>query len=134
MKALVCGGRDYRDRDHVFRTLDALHARHVISLVIHGACGWDADDERTFTRPIRGADGLADAWAQSRGVRVERVPAHWTTLGGVAGPRRNGVMVTMKPNMVVVFPGDRGTRNARSQAERAGLTIVDATDSTREVA
>ena len=43
MKVLVCGGRDYADRDHLNNTLDYLHQQHNFTLLIQGAArGADA--------------------------------------------------------------------------------------------
>jgi hypothetical protein len=124
MKVVITGGRNYVGREHVFATLDAVHAENAITLLIHGACGWDADDPTTFERQLRGADGLADAWAASRDVPIERVPAAWTSLGGNAGPIRNGLMLDRQPEIVIAFPGDRGTRNCTSQARKRGIRIL----------
>lgn len=34
--AIVCGGRDYADRDALFATLDRLRAEHGIVAIAHG--------------------------------------------------------------------------------------------------
>ena len=45
MRVLVCGGRDYHDRDHIHNTLCILDARlGPITCVIHGAAT-GADEE-----------------------------------------------------------------------------------------
>lgn len=36
MKVIVCGGRDYQDRDAVWAALDKAHAQRPLSMVIHG--------------------------------------------------------------------------------------------------
>ena len=36
MKILICGGRDFNDRDRAFKELDAAHAELNITLVIEG--------------------------------------------------------------------------------------------------
>jgi len=123
---MVTGGRSYTNRQYVFETLDTIHLDYGITLLIHGACGWDADDPRTTEKPLRGADGLADEWALERRVEVERVPAHWSTLRAAAGPARNRVLIARKPNLVVAFPGGAGTRNALGLARRAKLRVWEA--------
>jgi len=35
-KIIVCGGRNYDDRDQLFRILDAAHLMNPIILLIHG--------------------------------------------------------------------------------------------------
>lgn len=126
MKIVVTGGRDYADRDHVFLVLDRLHTETPIAILIHGACGWDGDRPASFARELRGADGLADAWAIARAVPVERVPARWAN-GSKGGPLRNGLMLDRSPALVVAFPGDRGTRNCVNQARQRGIRVEKAT-------
>lgn len=104
---LVCGGRDFRDRDLLFRTLDDLH----ISCVVHGG----AD----------GADRLAGEWAIARKVPEVIVPAQWDGHGRAAGVIRNGWMLKFtKVEHVVAFPGGRGTLNMIQQSEKAGVLLT----------
>jgi hypothetical protein len=95
LRALVCGGRDFADRDLAFGCLDRFHATHPIKCVIHGAA--------------RGADTLGAEWATARGVPVEPYPADWKRHGRAAGPIRNAAMLANgKPAVVVAFPGGQG--------------------------
>jgi hypothetical protein len=48
MKVLVCGGRDYADRDHLNNILDYLHHQYNFTLLSQGAA--------------RGADRPAGVW------------------------------------------------------------------------
>jgi hypothetical protein len=125
---LVTGGRNYRNEQRVYAVLDKLHAELGIAEVIHGACGWDADRPETMHEDrLRGADALADAWARGRRVRVTRVPAHWTTLGGGGGPQRNAQMIAMAPDVVVAFPGGPGTNGMKWMARKAGINVQEIT-------
>ena len=111
MRVLVCGGRTYTDRDRVFRELDDLHAQQPITLVIHGEA--------------KGADRSAEAWAMSRGVARARFLADWARLGRAAGPLRNTQMIAEgKPDLVLAFPGKRGTADMTRRAFSAGLPVV----------
>lgn len=110
---LVCGGRQYDDRDRLFKVLDQQHARRHIGLVVHGA----AD----------GADSLAECWAKKRQVMYLGVPAPWALLGRSAGPRRNSYMLAKsKPDLVIAFPGGTGTLDMVSKAEKAGVAVLQA--------
>ena len=110
-RLLVCGGRDYTDRAHVFATLDRVHAKKPVALVIHGAA--------------RGADTLAGEWAEDRGIEVWRFVASWQKHGNAAGPIRNQAMLaTAKPEGVVAFPGGSGTADMVRRAEAAGVTVM----------
>lgn len=111
MKILVCGGRDYTDREAVFAAFDRVHAKQPITLLIHGAA--------------RGADALADDWARARGVPREPHPADWAKHGRSAGPRRNWRMLEAGPDGVVAFPGGRGTADMVRQARAAGVPVWD---------
>lgn len=95
MKVIVCGGRDYNDKDEVFNALDRAHAKKRITVVIHGGA--------------TGADSLAEQWCIERGVNYARVPAMWERQGNKAGPVRNAIMLTFEPHVLIAFPGGTGT-------------------------
>ncbi len=111
MKVLVCGGRDYSDRQRVFHTLDLLHKQTLVTMLIHG---W-----------ARGADSLAMCWAFERKVPCLSVPANWPLYQKRAGPTRNAEMLTYGPDLVVAFRGGSGTKNMRKQAQKAGVRVID---------
>jgi predicted Rossmann-fold nucleotide-binding protein len=109
-RVLVCGGRDYDDRAAVYSSLDSLHAEHGFTLLIAGGA--------------RGADTLAAQWAQDRGVPTQVYMAEWERFGREAGPIRNQRMLEEgTPDVVVAFPGGRGTTNMVAQARAAGLRV-----------
>lgn len=112
MRVLVCGGRDFHDRAAAFDALDRIDAETMIETVIHGQA--------------RGADSLADEWASDRVRWVQPFPADWQTFGRSAGPIRNRLMlVNGKPDLVVAFPGGRGTADMVRQARRAGIRVIE---------
>lgn len=119
---LVCGGRDYADRDRVFAVLDAVAARATIERLRHGACGLDEEDPIDVRR-MRGADRWAHEWALARGVTPDAVPARWKALGRRAGPERNGRMLVDGALGLVAFPGGAGTTDLSRRAEVAGLEV-----------
>jgi UDP-N-acetylmuramoylalanine-D-glutamate ligase len=114
MKILVCGGRDYHDWHHALITLNWIHdERGPISLVIHGGA--------------KGADALGQEWAKSKGIAVSAYYADWAKHGKAAGPLRNQRMVDeAKPDLVVAFPGGRGTADMVSRAKKAGISVIEA--------
>lgn len=112
LRVLVCGGRDYQDRTTVYRELDKLHLFHGIAAIITGA----AD----------GADSIADDWARKYGVQNHRFPAEWNRYGAAAGPIRNKRMLDEAyPDLIVAFPGGRGTANLMEQARRRGVRVLE---------
>jgi hypothetical protein len=129
---LVCGGRDFSDREMVFATLDLLNRRRgPFSVLLHGAA--------------RGADSFAEQWAERNpGVLVWSFAAAWADLShpdaliktrgkygqqydARAGLRRNQAMLDQgKPDLVVAFPGGRGTADMVRRAKLAGVKVVEA--------
>lgn len=112
MRVLVCGGRHYENRVRVYSVLDYIHKPTPITLLIHGA-GF-------------GTDILAGQWAAARGVKVYAIPALWDVYGKKAGPIRNQMMIDGgKPEMVVAFPGGRGTADMIARANRVpGIKVT----------
>lgn len=110
MRVLVTGGREYSDKLRVWEILDGVHLETPISLLIHGQA--------------TGADRLAGDWAAEHGVRVSASPADWKKYGRAAGPIRNREMLDENPNLVVAFPGGKGTANMVKVARAAGLHVV----------
>ena len=111
--ALVCGGRDLDVRDyvHVARVLDALHGAIAIGLVVHGGA--------------RGADRLAGRWAFARGIIARVFPADWSRHGKAAGMIRNRAMLEDgRPDVVVAFPGGRGTANMVALALKRSVPVL----------
>lgn len=111
MVVLVCGGRSFTDKAHVFAAMDRIHRVHRIHRVIHGGAS--------------GADNLAKWWASERRISCRAFPADWKQFHRAAGPIRNADMLTQgKPDLVVAFPGGKGTANMVQQAKNAGVPIV----------
>jgi hypothetical protein len=118
MRVLVCGGRDYNNRDHVFNTLTQIDAtRGPITCVIHGAA--------------TGADHEGMIWAQmmhESGRVIAHAPfaADWRAHEKAAGPIRNRRMLDEgKPDVVLAFPGGRGTADIVRQARAAGVEVIE---------
>lgn len=125
MKVLVCGGRDYDDEAAVWRALDAIDRKTRIDCVLHGACGWDAGDEDPDDEELRGADRWAHGWANARHRATETRAAFWRRDGRSAGPRRNAELLEARPDVVVAFPGGKGTADMIRRARKAGVRVVE---------
>ncbi len=110
MRVLVCGGRDFANWPSLMRHLDPLLIKFPDIFVISGAA--------------RGADKIAVEWAILNNVPFKEYPAHWDRYGKSAGVIRNKEMLVRgKPDLVVAFPGGRGTDNMCKQAEKAGVEV-----------
>lgn len=121
MKLLVCGGRSYNDKATLWAWLGTFHTsvEGPIDVLIHGAA--------------RGADSLAAQWAHNhRGrdgspdVMILQYPALWSKYGNAAGYIRNQQMLDEgRPDLVVAFPGGRGTASMVKLARAAGVRVVE---------
>jgi hypothetical protein len=59
-------------------------------------------------------------------VPVQVFHADWGQFGSGAGPIRNSKMLAEgKPEMVLAFPGGRGTANIVEQARSAGVSVCE---------
>jgi hypothetical protein len=111
-RVLVCGGRDYADRARVWAELDRLNAERPIDCLVHG----DAS----------GADRLAADWATHNCPSRWAFPAEWNRYGKRAGPLRNARMLQdAKPDLVVAFPGGRGTADMVKRARESGVRTIE---------
>lgn len=102
MKVLICGSRDFNDRDKVYEVMTNLIQSFGNYTVIHGCA--------------RGADSIAGDIAHELGLEVEEYPAAWNEYGRAAGHIRNAQMLKEgRPNMVIAFSYDlansKGTKN-----------------------
>lgn len=114
MRVLVCGGRDYDDYNAVKKRLDSFQCQSPIEHLIHGGS--------------RGCDNLAARWAAKHlgNARVSCYPADWRGLGKSAGPIRNHKMLHEgRPDVVLAFPGGRGTANMVKLAKEAGVEVIE---------
>lgn len=122
---LVCGGRDcnkhevynWMEKNALLEVSDALCV-HLCSIttLIHGGA--------------RGADEGAAEWgAKWGGVTVVAYPADWKKHGKAAGPIRNQRMIDEgKPDVVIAFPGGRGTADMIRRAEDNGIPVIRVRD------
>lgn len=111
MIVAVTGGRDYADSATLRRVLEEQHQKHYFHVLIHGCA--------------QGADTMAASWAMEHGVHPAGIPALWDFYGKTtAGPVRNGAIIRLKPQLLIAFPGGRGTANCVGQAQQAGIPVV----------
>lgn len=115
MRVLVCGGRNYNDDaawNHITGVLEDLHREHGITAIIEGGA--------------IGADRMGRHWADMRDVKCVTVYADWNTHGKAAGPIRNQRMINdFKPDLIVAFPGGKGTADMVNRAKVAGIKLME---------
>ncbi|HZB28958.1 MAG TPA: DUF2493 domain-containing protein [Streptosporangiaceae bacterium] len=125
-RIVITGSRTWTDKGRLWDCLDdavyqsGYELRDVI--LVHGACP-------------RGADAMADEWAQEYAIKAEPHPADWREHGRRAGFLRNAHMVGLGADLCLAFinpctdrrchqPGTHGTHGAThcaNAAERAGI-------------
>lgn len=116
MRVLVCGGR--YGCESVESELSALHADIPFSLLIHGGA--------------TGVDSQAGCWAYANQVPIKVYRAAWRKPDGTrdrsAGPRRNARMLhEEQPDLVVAFPGGKGTADMVRRAKAADVPVMEVT-------
>lgn len=108
MKVLVCGGRNFKNFSGLSKVMSNLEPYPTI--LVHG----DA----------RGADQMAGQWARNNGIEERRYPAKWKVHGKAAGFVRNAEMLqTENPDLVIAFPGGKGTQNMIDLAKKKGYKV-----------
>ncbi len=116
MRILICGGRDFCDWDVLSEALEPY--RYQGDFWIFG----DA----------KGADCLAKAWVKTIyrdrfwENHCKEYKADWATHGKAAGPIRNQQMLDEgKPDLVIAFPGGKGTAHMVKIAKEAGVKVIE---------
>jgi len=112
LRVIVCGGRDYRNRARIEEVLGLFHKQRPIRHLFHGNAS--------------GADTMAATWAKLNNiVGVHACPANWKRDGKAAGPIRNKNMLGQRPDVVIAFPGGKGTAHMVKIAKAAGVEVVE---------
>jgi hypothetical protein len=113
MRVLICGGREFSNYLKFAVAMNDLNSElGPFTVVVHGGA--------------KGADWCAHLWAQSPEGRLREIefPADWASHGRKAGPLRNQRMIDEgEPDLVVAFPGGRGTADMVRRAETAGIPV-----------
>ena len=122
---LVCGGRDFLDKGSVVNELDGICEER----------GWitEPSEDGNYLPSVKiitggafGADRLAEDWAIINYCPLQVFPADWKSHGRAAGPRRNAQMLSAgKPDVVMAFPGGRGTADMVAKARAAGVEVIE---------
>lgn len=126
MKVLVCGGRNYTDKTKIYNVLDALSPEPKDNptpgcwlpqglTIINGKCP-------------TGADQIASDWAVVNWVPLLEFPVDHRLDGPwpAAGPRRNARMLQeSRPDLVIAFPGGRGTADMVRRAKAVGVKVQE---------
>jgi hypothetical protein len=131
VKVLVCGGRYYarvprfcEGEEYARLGARARHEKDILETVM--AELWDGGKgmRHLVHGGALGADMAAGHWAERHGVFQEVYEADWDGYGRAAGPMRNRLMLDdSRPDLVVAFPGGRGTANMVSIARMKNYPV-----------
>lgn len=111
MRVLVCGGRDYKEKDVLWNVLDNIGPPEI-TCIISGMA--------------KGADTFAAEWAKRFGFKLEEYWADWKAHGKAAGPIRNQQMIDEgKPDLVIAFPGGNGTADMVRRAKKHNIEVKE---------
>jgi predicted Rossmann-fold nucleotide-binding protein len=111
-RVIICGGRDFDDREFIFSKLDGLDNDYHFSVVITGGAS--------------GTDYIAHSWATKRRKEVEVYKADWDEYDKSAGILRNRQMLQYaQPDVVIAFPGGRGTQDMIKIAKKKNVPVIE---------
>jgi predicted Rossmann-fold nucleotide-binding protein len=112
-RVLICGGRDFRDYAYLEKVMNA-------------SLEFFDDDVIIIQGMAPGADRLAGEWADKHGFPNIGVKANWDYFGKAAGTVRNHWMKKyLAPDLVIAFPGGRGTAHMVSLDRQGGIDVYE---------
>lgn len=111
MKVIVCGGRDFRSPAQVWYELDEINKKTPFSELMHGGA--------------TGVDTFAKEWAIARQIPRLVCKAEWDKYGLAAGPIRNAKMLEWNPDLVIAFPGGKGTADMVTKTKAANIKLIE---------
>lgn len=111
----VTGGRDYTNADRVsaiLRSVDRVVPGEIT--LVHGNA--------------QGADTMARNVAIALGWKHESWVPQWDEYGKAAGPIRNRNMLSSGIDLLIAFPGGRGTQGCVEIAHEMKLHVMEVND------
>ena len=117
MRVLICGGRDFDDYHSFWYSMNDISDK------------FDFDNKQPITiiqGGAKGADAFARTYAIECGFELENYEANWSKYGPGAGPIRNQQMIDEgKPDLVIAFPGGKGTADMIRRARKAKIKVIE---------
>jgi YspA, cpYpsA-related SLOG family len=110
VRVIVCGSRDWEDRERVELRLSQLPPSPTTTIV-HGAA--------------LGPDRIAGSFGSLLGMTVEEHPAEWDRLGKSAGRVRNEKMALLGADLCIAFwDGEsKGTKDMIDRCHLHGIPV-----------
>jgi hypothetical protein len=106
----VVGSRGFTDYQKLTNTLDEFRSKHPIKGIISGGA--------------RGADSLAQRYAEERNIRTQIFLPDWDKHGKIAGILRNQDIVDACNVLIAFWDGkSRGTKDSINKAKKKGKEV-----------
>lgn len=107
MKYIIAGGRDFNNRNILYKILNENRYSKNITEIVSGCA--------------RGADFLGIEWADVYGLRITRFPAEWDKYGKSAGFIRNAEMGAYADAAIIFWDGEsKGTKHMIQTMKKLG--------------
>ena len=107
MKYIIAGGRDFNNRNILYKVLNENRYSKNITEIVSG----DA----------RGADSLGAEWANVNGISLIHFPAKWEMYGKSAGFIRNADMGAYADAAIIFWDGvSKGTKHMIQTMKKLG--------------
>jgi len=108
MKLAVIGGRDFRDKELLYSTLNSLKIK----------------PEKIISGGASGADTLAESWANDNKIEVQIFYPDWKKHGKAAGPIRNRLIIGNCDVCIAFWDGkSRGTKSSIDLCKTNGVSL-----------
>lgn len=113
-RIIVCGGRDFDNRELCFKYLEKLVSMYENPEIVSGHA--------------KGADTFGEEYAAMHELPVKIFKPDWKKYGRAAGPIRNKEMLTYaveeNPVVIAFWNGEsKGTKNMIEQAKKANAKV-----------
>ena len=112
----IAGGKEVRDANVVWTTLDRTRTKHEDMVLLHGGGP--------------GYEKIAARWAEARGVDQVVCRPDWNAHGKAAPFRRNDELLNLLPVGVIAFPGSGITGNLVDKARQLGIPVYSVAERT----
>ena len=114
MRVIVCGGRNFQDKEFCFEKLDEIMS--------------SLKDMKIVSGNAKGADAFGEEYALKNGLKLSVFKADWKKYSRAAGPIRNREMyhyaLKDEPMIIAFWDGvSKGTKNMIEVASRDGAEV-----------
>lgn len=111
MKIAIVGSRNFNDYD--------MFCEHLYSILFYNMMSSVDDITQIISGGARGADSLAERFAEENDIEIKVYPAEWDKYGKKAGYLRNELIVQAADVVIAFWNGvSRGTKHSIDLAKK----------------